>query len=88
MFHLGLTGGFKPGLQRSVTSGFPSASQRSREEPSPGRVLFLLPPAACCGLRASPGDAEERPGAAQGFLFFFEPSREQRTSPLQLSSDF
>lgn len=25
MFHFGLADGFKPGLQRSVTSGFPSA---------------------------------------------------------------
>lgn len=67
MFHFGLAGGFKPGLQRSVTSGSHQLSQRGRAAPSPGQSS--LSAASKClpwpvGLLR---EREEGPGIAQDF---------------------
>lgn len=52
MFHFGLVGGFKPGLQRSVTSDFPSAFPRRQSGAFPqSEFAFcsLQPPAVASG---------------------------------------
>lgn len=81
MFHLGLTGGFKPGLQRSdlwLPISFPKKP----------RGAFLrqssLSAASGCLLRPAgvPGALRGRARACTGVFVFLEPSAEPRASPL------
>lgn len=68
MFHFGLAGGFKPGLQHSVTSGFPSAfpKRQGGAYPQP-EFAFCSLPSVCRGLQAFGGNMNNGPGVAQDF---------------------
>lgn len=87
MFHLGLAGGFTPGLQRVVNSGFPSAFQQAdRHRPPSQGPLSAASDSGLAGGPACRGDTDGGPGRTG--LWVFGPSQEHRTSPLRLQSGF
>lgn len=80
MFHFGLAGGLKPGLQRSVTSDFPSAFPEKPRGAFP-KVLFL--PAGACGH--SGGAQRQGQGLHRGFIFDQVPTRaKDHSSPVAI----
>lgn len=84
MFHLGLTGGFKPGLQRSdlwLPISFPKKPRGTFPRQS-SLSAASAPPAAACGR--SGGTRRKGARACHRGLFFLEPSQSQ--GPESLSS--
>lgn len=81
MFHLGLTGGFKPGLQRSdlwLPISFPKKLRGTfpRQSSLSAASGCLLRPVGVLGALG------ERARACTGVFVFLEPSPEPRASPL------